>query len=173
MNRWTITAAIVCILVLPIARPALPKTAGPPPEVGVVNRMSFPAWKVLEGARFAKGDPQYEEWARHNTGVYATNGAVLAAIKRSTAQRPLPDLFCFALLGLFRGYFPGYSALFPRHLSYLTWAVLKAHTNNRSGEVTLRSSDPRDVPNINFRYFEEGSDRATGFVVLLQPVWPR
>src|SRR5205823_4764959 len=25
-------------------------------EVGVVNRMSFPAWKVLEGARFAKGD---------------------------------------------------------------------------------------------------------------------
>jgi len=129
-------------------------------EVGVVNRMSFPAWKVLEGARFAKGDPQYEEWARHNTGVYATNGAVLAAIKRSTAQRPLPDLFCFALLGLFRGYFPGYSALFPRHLNYLTWAVLKAHTNNRSGEVTLRSSDPRDVPNINFRYFEEGSDRS-------------
>src|SRR5260370_14101109 len=37
MNRWTITA-IICILVLPIARPALPKTAGPPPEVGVVNR---------------------------------------------------------------------------------------------------------------------------------------
>src|SRR5437763_14479110 len=38
MNRWTITAAMVCILVLPIARPALPKTAAPPPEVGVVNR---------------------------------------------------------------------------------------------------------------------------------------
>ena len=38
MNRWTITTAIACILVFPIARPALPKTAGPPPEVGVVNR---------------------------------------------------------------------------------------------------------------------------------------
>ncbi len=24
--------------------------------------------------------------------------------------RALPDLFCFALLGLFKGYFPGYSA---------------------------------------------------------------
>src|SRR5260370_7986478 len=36
MNRWTITA-IICILVLPIARPALPKTAGRSPDVGVVN----------------------------------------------------------------------------------------------------------------------------------------
>ncbi|HEX3524839.1 MAG TPA: TAXI family TRAP transporter solute-binding subunit, partial [Stellaceae bacterium] len=38
MNRLTITAAIIFTLVLPIARPALAKTAGPPPEVGVVNR---------------------------------------------------------------------------------------------------------------------------------------
>src|SRR6516165_1281007 len=38
MNGRIVTAAIVCILVLPIARPALPKTAGAPPEVGVVNR---------------------------------------------------------------------------------------------------------------------------------------
>jgi len=38
MNRWTITAAIIFTLVLPIARPALAKTAAPPPEVGVVNR---------------------------------------------------------------------------------------------------------------------------------------
>jgi choline dehydrogenase len=36
--------------------------------------------------------------------------------------------------------------------------VLKAHTNNRSGEVTLRSADPREPPLVNFRYFEEGSD---------------
>jgi choline dehydrogenase-like flavoprotein len=34
---------------------------------------------------------------------------------------------------------------------------LKAHTNNRAGQVKLRSSDPRDVPEINFRYFEEGT----------------
>jgi choline dehydrogenase len=40
----------------------------------------------------------------------------------------------------------------------LTWAILKAHTQNRAGEVTLRSADPRDTPLINFHYFEEGSD---------------
>ncbi|UGA39618.1 GMC family oxidoreductase [Chromobacterium haemolyticum] len=82
---------------------------------------------------------------------------MLAVIRRSAQERPLPDLFCFALLGLFKGYFPGYSRLFPEHLNYLTWAILKAHTNNRAGTVTLRSADPRDPPDINFHYFEEGS----------------
>src|SRR6516164_3834513 len=75
-------------------------------------------------------------------------------------QRPLPDLFCFALLGLFGGYFPGYSALEVTKPNYLTWAILKAHTQNRAGEVVLRSSDPRDTPIINFHYFDEGSDAA-------------
>ena len=44
--------------------------------------------------------------------------------------------------------------------NYLTWAILKAHTQNRAGEVTLRSADPRDTPLIDFNYFEEGSDVA-------------
>ncbi|HUC71320.1 MAG TPA: GMC family oxidoreductase, partial [Stellaceae bacterium] len=74
--------------------------------------------------------------------------------------RPLPDLFCFALLGLFGGYFPGYSALETTKPNYLTWAILKAHTQNRAGEVRLRSADPQDTPLIDFNYFEEGSDTA-------------
>lgn len=127
-------------------------------EVGVVNRMNFDAWWVLEGAKFAAGDPQHEQWKRQRKGVYTTNGAVLAVVKRSFPERPLPDLFCFALLGLFRGYFPGYSALFAQHLNYLTWAILKAHTKNNAGTVRLRSADPRDMPEVCFHYFEEGSD---------------
>lgn len=126
-------------------------------EVGVVNQMNT-NWEVLKGAKFAAGDPQYNEWKKRRGGVYTTNGAVLAVIKRSLPERPLPDLFCFGLLGLFRGYFPGYSALFPAHLDYLTWAILKAHTVNTAGSVTLRSADPRDRPQIEFRYFEEGND---------------
>jgi choline dehydrogenase-like flavoprotein len=127
-------------------------------EVGVVNRMNFDHWEVLKGAKYAKGDPQYKEWDEKRSGVYTSNGAVLAVIKRSMPQRPLPDLFCFALLGLFKGYFPSYSKLLAEHLNYLTWAILKAHTNNTAGSVTLRSSDPRDKPHINFRYFDEGND---------------
>ena len=127
-------------------------------EVGVVNRMNFKSWKVLKGAKYAKGDPYYQEWESKRKGVYTTNGAVLAVIKRSVQERKLPDLFCFALLGKFQGYFPNYSTLIKEHLNYLTWAILKAHTNNRAGEVRLKSSDPKDRPYINFRYFEEGTD---------------
>lgn len=129
-------------------------------EVGVVNRMNFKQWWVLKDAKFAAGDPQYAMWKEKREGVYTTNGAVAAVIKRSLPERPLPDLFCFALLGLFRGYFPGYSKLFAEHLNYLTWAILKAHTKNNAGQVRLRSADPRDVPEICFHYFEEGSDKA-------------
>jgi choline dehydrogenase-like flavoprotein len=42
--------------------------------------------------------------------------------------------------------------------NYLTWAVLKAHTRNNAGRVTLTSDNPLDTPHISFRYFEEGSD---------------
>ncbi|MBL1264646.1 GMC family oxidoreductase [Methylomicrobium sp. RS1] len=126
-------------------------------EVGVVNRMNQD-WEVLKGAKYSPGDPQYNEWKNENKGVYTTNGAVLAVIRRSFEERPLPDLFCFAVLGYFKGYFPGYSKLIKDNLNYLTWAVLKAHTVNRAGEVRLASSDPRDRPYINFRYFEEGND---------------
>ena len=38
MNRWTIAAAIIFTLILPITRPALAKTGAPPAEIGVVNR---------------------------------------------------------------------------------------------------------------------------------------
>jgi len=127
-------------------------------EVSVVNRMSFDHWEVLKGATFSRNDAYYREWAGRRTGVYATNGSVLGVIKRSAPGRRLPDLFCMALLGRFEGYYPGYSRALVEHLNYLSWTIIKAHTKNRAGEVTLRSADPRDTPHINFRYFEEGSD---------------
>ena len=127
-------------------------------EVGVVNQIRENPWAILKDAKFSAGDPQYREWAERRSGVYTTNGAVLGVIKRSAPERPLPDLLCFALIGKFKGYYPGYSTLFAQHLNYLTWAILKGHTNNRAGEVTLQSADPRDVPHINFRYFDEGND---------------
>jgi choline dehydrogenase-like flavoprotein len=139
-------------------------------EVGVVSRMKEP-WVVLDGSKFAKDDPQYRMWQRPKwqrwlgwprKGVYTTNGAVLAVIKKSDASRPLPDLFCFAVLGKFRGYEPNYSKVLAERHDFLTWAVLKAHTINTAGEVTLDPADPknpRSRPVINFHYFDEGTDK--------------
>ncbi|MGC1409049.1 MAG: GMC family oxidoreductase [Acetobacteraceae bacterium] len=128
-------------------------------EIGVVNQMARP-WRVLEGANFTRGDKLYGEWLRRRAGMYVSNGATLAVSLRSRPELRVPDLFCMALLADFKGYFPGYSRVIADHHDYLTWAVLKAHTNNRAGEVTLRSANPRDTPLVNFRYFEEGSDKS-------------
>jgi choline dehydrogenase len=125
-------------------------------EVAVVNRMAFDAWDVLEGATFTSADRQYAEWTKRKRGVYATNGALLSVTLPSGPGRSVPDLFCYALLGKFAGYAPGYSQVVAEHHNYLTWVVLKGHTANTGGRVTLRSADPRDRPEVNFRYFDEG-----------------
>jgi choline dehydrogenase len=127
-------------------------------EVGVVNRMKFKEWGVLKNAKFSPGDPQYNEWKTKRDGVYTTNGAVAAIVRKSAESRPLPDLFVVAFLGLFRGYFPGYSKLFADNRNYLTWVVLKAHTHNCAGTIRLRTANPLDTPEIDFCYFTEGND---------------
>jgi choline dehydrogenase-like flavoprotein len=127
-------------------------------EVGVVNRMKFKQWGVLKDAKFSPGDPQYGQWDTKRDGVYITNGAVAAIVRKSVESRPLPDLFVVAFLGLFKGYFPGYSKLFADNLNYLTWVVLKAHTHNCAGTVRLRSTNPLDTPEIDFCYFTDGND---------------
>ena len=128
-------------------------------EIGVVSRLKAP-WAALDGARFERGDPLYRQWRDRRTGMYASNGAAIALIRRSDPGKPAPDLFMMALLARFAGYYPGYSREIAAKHDYLTWAILKGHTANRAGSVSLRSTDPRDAPAVNFRYFEEGDDAA-------------
>jgi choline dehydrogenase len=125
-------------------------------EIGVVNRMNFDAWDTYQGATFTPADSQFKEWETGRGGLYATNGSVLTLFRRSPTAGDLPDLFCMSLLVRFAGYAPNYSRAFAEKLNYLTWVVLKAHTRNHAGEVTLRSNDPRDTPQIDFHYFREG-----------------
>jgi len=131
-------------------------------EIAVVNRVRCDIGLLREATFRAPAageapDPIFAQWLA-GKGVYTTNGAVISVIIRSAPSRPEPDLFLFGLAGLFKGYFPGYSRLFREHKDYFTWGILKAHTNNTAGRVTLRSDDPLDVPQIDFRYFDEGND---------------
>jgi len=127
-------------------------------EIAVVNRMHFPAWNVYEGARFAPEDPQFEQWRTSRSGPYASNGSVVSFFRRSPVAQTSPDIFCMSLLARFSGYYPGYSSDVPKHLNYLTWLVLKAHSRNSAGEVTLRSADPREAPHILFNSFKQGGE---------------
>jgi choline dehydrogenase len=133
-------------------------------EVGVVTRMRR-RFALLEGLTFRpprdgeEPDPGFAQW-KDGEGVYATNGALLGIIRRSRQELTDPDLFIFGLPAKFTGYFPGYSGVLAQQTDVFTWAILKAHTANRAGRVLLRSADPRDTPDIRFRYFEEGDDAA-------------
>ncbi|MBV9761951.1 MAG: GMC family oxidoreductase N-terminal domain-containing protein [Acidobacteriaceae bacterium] len=129
-------------------------------EVGVVSDFAE-NFSLLSNATFLPPDPDpdayFREWET-GKGIYASNGALIGIIKRSTPDKPQPDLYIFGLPGYFRGYFPGYSKEFERFHNRFTWAILKARTNNTAGTVTLRSKDPWDTPQIDFHYFAEGND---------------
>ena len=130
-------------------------------EISVVNRTRS-EFSLTRGATFrapAPGeapDPLYAAWLRGG-GPYATNGAIIACVKRS-AHTADPDLFLFSVPGLFRGYFPGFSSKIAVERNYYSWVILKSHTRNKAGRVCLRSSDPTVPPLIDFHYFDEGTD---------------
>ncbi|MGH7470851.1 MAG: GMC family oxidoreductase [Longimicrobiales bacterium] len=129
-------------------------------EVGVVTEMARDF--VLLGQNTfappvgATPERAWAEWLK-GKGLYTSNGAVIGISLRSSRQQEDPDLFIIGLPGHFRGYYPGYSKDLLNKRNRFTWAVLKAHTRNSGGRVTLRSSNPRDVPEIVFHYFEEGT----------------
>jgi choline dehydrogenase len=131
-------------------------------EVGVISQFSHD-FALLEGATFcppepnAPPDPCLLNWQK-GSGIYGSNGALIGIIKRSSPAKTIPDLYIFGLPGFFKGYFPGYSTQFERFRDRFTWAILKAHTANTAGRITLRSHDPSDLPRIEFHYFGEGND---------------
>jgi choline dehydrogenase len=140
-------------------------------EVGIVYKMKD-NFTILEGATFTENDEQYRQWKdadpkarKEGKGfLYSSNGVVIAILKRSSVAKSAnenPDLFIFGLPSDFRGYEQGYTKSITIKDRF-TWLVLKAHTRNSGGEVTLRSNDPRDTPQINFKYFEEGNDTNKG-----------
>ena len=143
-------------------------------EVGIVFKMKENL-STLADAKFEgdeQKDPVYREWKeaspeerREGKGfLYSSNGVIIAILKRSSIAKKAnqdPDLFIFGLPSDFRGYEQGYTKNITIK-NHFTWLVLKAHTHNTGGDVTLRSNDPRDTPNINFKYFEEGNDPSKG-----------
>jgi choline dehydrogenase len=120
-------------------------------EVGVVHRM-HDDFAILRNAHLQPYDREFADW-RNGHGLYTTNGAVAAMLKRSNLGRRDPDLFVFAIPGHFSGYRPGYSE-WGRQKNYFTWVILKGHTKNKAGRVSLASNDPRDPPDINLNYFD-------------------
>lgn len=134
-------------------------------EVCVVEELHhdypvFDGHPVAAPGRDGAMNPLYAEWFENRTGPYATNGSLAALMATSTvATDGDPDLYVMALPVDFHGYYPGYAAEGAAKLDRLTLLVLKGHTENQGGTVTLAGTDPKQRPEINFHYFAEGTDR--------------
>lgn len=131
-------------------------------EVGIVHktRGDFSVLKECTLGQDPATDPCLEQW-ENGEGPYRSNGGAVTIVKRSSRELLDPDLFIFGVPGKFGGYEPGYSTDALADRSLFTWLILKGHTKNKAGTVKLRSTDPRDTPDIDFHYFDEG-DVANG-----------
>lgn len=145
-------------------------------EVTLVSELNQPI-SLLKDCTFARNnefekDPCWNDYTKNpGSHIYGTNGVALSLIRKSTPSEPTPDLCIFGLPGYFKGYYPNYSAdAVPKKAgdpNYFTWAILKGHTKNHAGEVKLKSDDPKDTPDINFKYFH---DRDNGLIEDLNAV---
>ena len=94
-------------------------------------------WRVLDGATFAQR-------RRRSGGAGRPSASGMYAIQRRGARadrgaprrtRPSPTCSAWRCWRDSQGYMPGYSReLIGGSHEYLTWAVLKAHTENRAGD---------------------------------------
>ncbi|KAI0000256.1 GMC oxidoreductase [Xylariaceae sp. FL0662B] len=82
-------------------------------------------------------------------------GRYSVQLKTSSSQGGR-DIFFWPLNGVLEGFWPGY----PNYYGPNALGFSFVHRGQRSsqGTVTLRSADPLEPPDINFRFFETGGD---------------
>lgn len=134
-------------------------------ETSTVSKTPTP-FSLVEDCTFnhTPDDPCLKRWRDSPLlkGTYSTNGVPLALLKRSTVngEHDPTDLIITGGPVNFRGYFPGYSNYSVAEPNYWTWIILQSHPRHREGNVTLRSSDPRDTPLVNFNSYDTGNQDA-------------
>jgi choline dehydrogenase len=125
-------------------------------EIGIVSEVADDFSSIDACQPLTQNDPCVAKW-RDGQGVYNTNGATIGVIKKSSVAEKDCDLIIFGGPARFKGYYPGYARDAVANKKTFTWAILKAHTRNTAGYVKLKSNNPLDVPEINFRYFDDGN----------------
>ncbi|CAI7597022.1 unnamed protein product [Penicillium pancosmium] len=128
-------------------------------ETGVVGKS--PTDFVLTSKctfMYTMPDPCLEQWENDPLfkGTYTTNGIAIAIIRKSSVADDEPDLLVSGAPVNFPGYYPNYSYEGLKDAQHWTWITLKARSRNNAGTVELRSTDPRDMPIINFNSFDTG-----------------
>jgi choline dehydrogenase len=110
----------------------------------------------------APGDPCLAAWEVEGTGPYAQGP--LDAILYKTANASERDIFAWGTPSSYRGYWPSSTVNVvepvdgPNTWGFAMVKMTPNATGKSAGTVMLRSKDPREVPDINFRFFENEPD---------------
>ncbi|KAI0850433.1 putative GMC oxidoreductase [Daldinia vernicosa] len=134
-------------------------------EVPVIQEFpnNFTFWddcNVPEG----QVNPCYERWEKNGTGPWSTLGFFNFVLKTSSVTPRVGerDLILYGSADAVIGHLPPYTDFtsgLEGATNVYTYTISESHSRNRAGTVTLRSSDPREVPEINFEYFADGGDK--------------
>jgi choline dehydrogenase len=130
-------------------------------EMTVVTEYSRP-FSVVEGKTYGKpGDPGMREWRSGDpNALYRSNGILVGIKRRVTGGSDHPELFVFGAPSNFTGYRPHFAEEGLAGGNHFNWAVIRGYQRSMDGTVRLRSTDPTEPPDINFRYFDDGGDSA-------------
>uniref|UniRef100_A0A8H7K451 Glucose-methanol-choline oxidoreductase C-terminal domain-containing protein n=1 Tax=Bionectria ochroleuca TaxID=29856 RepID=A0A8H7K451_BIOOC len=77
------------------------------------------------------------------------------------APRGERNLILYGVSGIIFGYVLPYtnSSELSKINNKYTYTISESHPHNKAGTITLTSSDPLDIPEINFRYFIDGGNK--------------
>jgi choline dehydrogenase len=144
-----------------VARTSVGKNLQDRYEAAVVTTFDTPL-DVVAACKLGEtgvDDPCLDAW-KTGGGVYGTSGFLATVLMRSSPSVPLADLQVFAVPTDARGYYPGYAEDSARAKNALTWLLLKAHTKNADGAVTLADASPFARPRISFNSYDEAAGSA-------------
>ncbi|KAK3988912.1 putative GMC oxidoreductase [Cladorrhinum sp. PSN332] len=105
----------------------------------------------------APGDPCVTAW-QSQQGPYM-RGSTLNAVFRKSVSPALNERDMFVVGGMFalRGFWPPTDSVPVDPPNMFGFSTVKINPQSKLGRVLLTSSDPRDVPDINFHLFEENN----------------
>ncbi|KAL1917110.1 uncharacterized protein VTP21DRAFT_5308 [Calcarisporiella thermophila] len=116
-------------------------------------------YSAVKGCKFSPSmdDYCYRQYVERRAGPYITNGFISGRLSKSRPELDTPDIFTYTTGGYIPRFYIGHNVDIAKHLNTFTRVTLKAHSTN-PGVIKLKSSDPFDVPDINFQFFQQDGE---------------
>jgi choline dehydrogenase len=136
--------------------PQLLKLSGIGPRAEL-EKFNIPVVKDLPGVGENMAD-NYEGslLSLSNRTLGDTGGYVVVMLNTSKTTPENRNIYAFCGSFSFEGFWPGYPTDYGP--SQYECALVHMNPKSHAGSVRLRSADPQDTPDINFRFFDKGGD---------------